>query len=61
VLCLEVTIDFRDLVSELSEQHPQLIETTVDIADDIEWPMLVLAIVPERLPLDDDGINLFRC
>src|SRR5437899_3737510 len=30
----------------------------MNVADDVEWPSLTFAVVPERLPLDDGGINL---
>src|SRR5689334_2894979 len=54
-------LNFRDLVAELAEKQMEFVKTTVDVADDVEWPMLMFEIVPERLPLDDDCVNLFRC
>src|SRR6266496_1216136 len=38
----------------------KLIKAAVNITDDVERPMLMLQIVPERLPFDEYIINLFR-
>ena len=46
------------LVSELLQQLFELIAAAVNVADDVEWPCFAFAVVPERLPLDDGGINL---
>ena len=38
----------------------EFIKTPVNVADDVERPMLMLQIVPERLSFDDYIINFFR-
>src|SRR6185436_118305 len=38
----------------------ELVETTVHVADDVEWSMLVFAIVPEWLAFDHDCVDVFR-
>ena len=35
----------------------QLVATAVNVADDVERPVFVLAIVPQRLPLDDGRVD----
>src|SRR6516162_7360284 len=47
----------RDLIAQLAEQDFQLIAAAVDIADDIERPMLVAFVVVERHPFDDCGLD----
>ena len=44
-------------VSELVEQNLELVAATVDIADDVERSAVLLPVVPERLTLDDRGID----
>src|SRR5262249_28013471 len=44
-------------VSELLEQCLQFVVTTVDVADDVERPVLALPVVPQRLPLKDGRID----
>src|SRR5437879_4351759 len=38
----------------------ELVKTSMNVTDDVERPMLMLKIVPERLALDDYVLNLFR-
>ena len=50
----------RDLVTKLRQQRVQFVVTAVNVADNVEWAMIELAVVPERLALDDDGVDFFR-
>ena len=45
-------------VPELLEQTFELVAAAVDVADDVERPAVLFPVVPERLPLDDGGIDL---
>src|SRR5829696_2182461 len=36
----------------------KLIKTPVHVADNVEWPMLVLKVVPEWLPFDNNVFDL---
>ena len=47
------------LVPELLQQLFELVAAAVHVADDVERPGLALAVVPERLPLDDGRIDFF--
>ena len=47
------------LVPELLQQLFELVAAAVNVADDVERPGLALAVVPERLPLDDGRIDFF--
>src|SRR5882724_1944313 len=38
----------------------ELVKTPMNVTDDVERPMLMFQIVPERLALDDHLLNLFR-
>lgn len=49
-----------DLVAKLVQQQPQLVEATVDIADDVEGAGFGFLVVPERLPLDSHGVHFRR-
>jgi hypothetical protein len=51
----------RELVTKAGKQCLELVETSMYVTDNIEWSMLLLAVVPERLPFDSDCCNLFRC
>lgn len=44
-------------VSELLQQGLQLVAAAMDIADDVERPVLVPPVVPERNPLDDRRLH----
>src|SRR5262249_60622795 len=48
----------RDLVAELLEELHELVEAAMDVADDVEGPVLVLPVIPERLALDGNGVDL---
>jgi hypothetical protein len=48
----------RDLVTELVEQADELVGAAVDIADEVERPVLVAPVGPPALSLDRDGIDL---
>ncbi len=48
----------RDLVAERREQLLQLVGAAVDVADDVERPVEVLLVVPERLALDLDAVDV---
>src|SRR5262249_2719927 len=47
-------------VTELREQPLELVAAAVDIADDVERAVLVLAVVPERGSLDAPRLALLR-
>jgi hypothetical protein len=47
------------LVAEASEETEQLVVAAVDVADDIEGAVFVLAVVPEGLALDGSALDLF--
>ena len=51
---------WRDLVAKPGEQSMQFVEAAVNVADDVEGTMIEFAIVPERLPLDRNGLDFFR-
>src|SRR5262249_5829335 len=53
-------VSMRDLVAERLQKCSELVEAAMNIPDDIERPMLVLSIVPERLALEDGVLNFFR-
>ena len=38
----------------------KFVKTPMNVTDDVERPMLMLQIVPERLALDGHVLNLFR-
>jgi hypothetical protein len=46
-------------VPELLEQILELVATAVNVTDDVERPSLVLPVIPQRLTLDDSGIDVF--
>jgi hypothetical protein len=46
-------------MTEGAEKFDQLVEATMNVANDVKWPMLVFQIVPKRLPLDDRSIDFF--
>ena len=48
------------VISELSEQLHEFIEAPMNIADDVERPVLVAEVRPERLPLDLHRLHLLR-
>jgi hypothetical protein len=48
-----------DRVVEFSQQFDQLIEVAMNLADNIERPVLGFLLVPKRLTLDRDGIDFF--
>src|SRR5258707_15692307 len=53
-----VSVGFSlDGVAELGEEFDEFLEATVDIPNDVEGTMLVLQVVPERLPLNLSGVN----
>ncbi len=41
----------------MGEEFDEFLEATVDIPNDVEGTMLVLQVVPERLPLNLSGVN----
>src|ERR1700733_3480409 len=45
-------------VTEAREQLERFIEATVNVADDVERPGLVLLVVPERLPANRQSNQL---
>src|SRR5262249_4122117 len=45
-------------VSELLEEILQFVAAAVNVADDVERPVLPLPVVPQRLPLKDGRIPL---
>ena len=47
-------------VSQLRQERVQFVETSVNVADDVEWTMIEFAIVPEWLAFDDDGVDFVR-
>jgi hypothetical protein len=47
-------------VAKLAKQRHQLVVTAVDVADDVKRAMLRLPVIPERLPLDRNGLDFFR-
>jgi hypothetical protein len=47
-------------VTQLSQQAGELRLAPVDVSDDVEGPLLVLQVVPERLPHDLGGFDLLR-
>lgn len=49
----------NNLISELSQQLSEFVDTAVNIADDIERPVLILPVVPEWLPFNGGGLNIF--
>src|ERR1700693_4589968 len=49
-----------DRITKLGEKIDELFEATVDIPDDVEWTMLVLQVVPKRLPLNLSGVYFLR-
>src|SRR5438270_12666061 len=55
-LCSTVLIS---CIAELFQQLQQLVITTMDVADNVERPMLMVQIVPQRLAHNLSGINLF--
>ena len=48
------------LVPELREQRLELVAAAVDVADDVEGACEVLAVVPQRLTLDDHAFDILR-
>src|SRR5580704_317241 len=52
---------YLDGVTELGKEFDEFLEATVDVPDDVEGTMLVLQVVPERLPLNLSGLNFLRC
>ena len=44
---------------QLQQLH-EFIVAPVNIADDVKRPVLVLEIIPQRLPLDADGFHFFQ-
>ena len=51
---------YADFVAELPQQFLQLIATAVDIADQVEWAMLVPLIVVKRNALQCYRFDFFR-
>src|SRR5262245_54389553 len=49
-----------DFVTQFAEQGVQLIEAAMDVANDIEWSMFMLAVIPQRLALNYHRIHFFR-
>ncbi|RFC52734.1 MAG: hypothetical protein DVB22_000317 [Verrucomicrobia bacterium] len=49
-----------DLVAEIPEERDEFIVAAMDIADDVERTVVVAPVVPERLALDDGGVDFFR-
>ncbi len=49
-----------DDISETGQQFRQLIETTVDVADDIERSVVRTPVGPKRLPADLEPVDLLR-
>src|SRR5207248_4950853 len=49
----------RDVVPECAEQATKLVQASMDIADDVERPVLIAPIYPERLALHDGRIDRF--
>ena len=47
-------------VAEAREQGAEFVETSVDIADNVEWAVLGAAIGPEPLPFDGSCLDLLR-
>jgi len=39
----------------------EFVVTSVNVADDVEWSMLIFPIVPEPLSFDTNRVNFFRC
>ena len=46
--------------SRAAQQLAKLVEAAVDVADDVERAVLVLAVVPQRLALDLAAVDLLR-
>src|SRR5207244_1526890 len=44
-------------VTEIDEKLAQLFDTTVNVANDVERTVLLFAVVPKRLTLDDGGLD----
>ena len=57
---LEFVFRFGYRVTQRFNQVPQLIETTVNIADDVERAVFGFFVVPEYMPLDDDIVDVFN-
>ncbi len=47
-------------VAEFRHQLQQFIQASVHIANNVERPMIIAAIVPKRLPLDHSRVRFFR-
>ena len=54
---VRVALDPFDEVSELVEERAKLVEASVHVADDVERAVLVPAVVPERVALDDRRVD----
>ena len=52
--------DRHGLVAEGPQQGLKLVAAAVDIADEVERPVLLPPVVPERHPLDRGGVDLLR-
>ena len=51
----------RDVVPECAKQATKFVQAPMDIADDVERPVLIAPVYPERLALHDGRIDrLFR-
>jgi hypothetical protein len=49
-----------ELIAHRLQQRRELIMTTVNVADDVEWPMLVAPVVVEPLPHELNAFDLVR-
>ena len=54
------TSALSSFVAELGQQLHQFIKTSVNIANDVERSMLLLQIIPQRLPLNHGGFDFFQ-
>src|SRR3990172_3261959 len=55
-----LTLGRAERVAEAVEQSAQLIEAAVDVADHVERTAISAQVAPERLALDDGGVDLLR-
>ena len=49
-----------DLISQLLQQFDQLVITSMHVANDVERPAIILAIIPQRLALDRNCFDFLR-